>query len=96
MSKVQLFVVGAVFDTSILNSASFQFFFAHVELEKEPFAAWNQALWLCKGRSKTTTVCMDRLSNQEKIYLFIFVKPQPVSLLIKLTDDGVLNSGGCI
>ena len=33
----------AVFATSILNSVTFHCFLAHVELEKELFAAWNQA-----------------------------------------------------
>ena len=72
MSKAQLFVVGeslkqlwkvmmlqsyyAVFANSILSSVSFHCFLAHVELEKELFAAWNQVPWPCKGRSKTTTV----------------------------------------
>ena len=40
---------------SILKSVSFHCFLAHVELEKELFAAWNQVPWPCKGRSKTTT-----------------------------------------
>ena len=39
----------------ILKSVSFHCFLAHVELEKELFAAWNQVPWPCKGRSKTTT-----------------------------------------
>ena len=82
MSKVQLFVVGeslnscgkmlqrcyAVFATSILNCVSFHCFLTHVELEKELFVAWNQVPWPCKGRSKTTTVYTDGLSNQEKKY----------------------------
>ena len=55
--------------TSILNSVSFHCFLAHVELEKERFAAWNQVPWQCKGRSKITTGYMDGLSNQEKIAL---------------------------
>ena len=69
----------AVFATSILNSVSFHCFLAHVELEKELFAAWNQVPWPCKGRiSKTTTGYMDGLSNQEKryakkLYLLTFV-----------------------
>ena len=56
----------AVFATSILNSVSFHFFLAHVELDEERFAAWNQVPWPCKGRSKTTTGYMDGLSNQGK------------------------------
>ena len=56
----------AVFATSMLNSVSFHCFLAHVELEKELFAAWNQVPWPCKGRIKTTTGDMDGLSNQEK------------------------------
>ena len=76
----------AVLATSILSSVSFHCFLAHVELEKELFAAWNQVPWPCKGRSKTTTGYMDGLSNQEKkyakkLYLLTFVKPQPVSRL---------------
>ena len=76
----------AVFATSILSSVSFPCFLAHVELEKELFAAWNQVPWPCKGRSKTTTGYMDGLSNQEKklakkLYLLTFVKLQPVSRL---------------
>ena len=65
-----------------LNSVSFHCFLAHVELEKEFFAAWNQVPWPCKGRSKPTTGYMDGLSNQEKknakkLYhlLLTFVKP---------------------
>ena len=60
----------AVFATSILSSVSFHRFLAHVELEKELSAAWNQVP--CKGRSKTTTGYMDGLSNQEKITLKIY------------------------
>ena len=76
----------AVFATSILNSVSFHCFLAHVELEKELFAAWNQVPWPCKGRSKTAIGYMGGLSNQEKntlgkLYLLTFVKPQPVSWL---------------
>ena len=56
----------AVFATFILNSVRFHCFLAHVELEKEFFASWNQVPWPCKGRSKTTTGYMDGLSNQEK------------------------------
>ena len=56
----------AVFATSILNSVSFHCFLAHVELEKELFAAWNQVPWPCKGRRKTITGYMDGLSDQEK------------------------------
>ena len=55
----------AVFATSILSSVSFHRFVAHVELEKERFAAWNQVPWPCKGRRKTTTDYVDGLSNQE-------------------------------
>ena len=74
----------AVFATSILNSVCFHCFLAHVELEKDLFAACNQVPWPCKGRSKTTTGYMDGLSNQEKkyakkLYLLTFVKPQLVS-----------------
>ena len=77
----------AVFATSILSSVSFHRFIAHVELEKELFAAWNQVPWPCKGRNKTITGYVDGLSNQEKnyaknlpaLYLVTFVKPQPVS-----------------
>ena len=58
----------AVFATSILNSVSFHCFLPHVELEKEPFTAWNQVPGSCKGISKTTTSYMDGLSNQEKKY----------------------------
>ena len=58
----------AVFVTSILSSVSFHRFLAHVELEKELFAAWNQVPWPCKGRSETTTGYVDGLSNQEKNY----------------------------
>ena len=50
----------------LLNSVNFHCFLAHVELEKELFAAWNQVPWPCKGRGKTTTGYMDGLSNQEK------------------------------
>ena len=76
----------AVFATSILNSVSFHCFLAHVELEKELFAAWNQVPWPCQGRSKTATVYMDGLLTRKKkyakkLYLFTFVKLQPVSLL---------------
>ena len=56
----------AVFATFILNPVRFHCFLAHVELEKEFFASWNQVPWPCKGRSKTTTGYMDGLSNQEK------------------------------
>ena len=35
----------AVFATSILSSVSFYCFIAHVELEKELFAALNQVPW---------------------------------------------------
>ena len=56
----------ADFATSIVNSVNFHCSLAHVELEKELFAAWNQVPWPCKGRSKTTTVYMDGLPNQEK------------------------------
>ena len=78
----------AVFATSILSSVSFHRFLAHVKLEKELFAPWNQVPWPCQGRSKTTTGYVDGLSNQEKItlkiyqpnlYLLTFVKPQPIS-----------------
>ena len=61
----------AVFATSISSSVSFHRFLAHVELEKELSAAWNQVPWPCKGRSKTTTGYVDGLSNQEKITLKI-------------------------
>ena len=73
----------AVFATSILNSVSFHCFLAHVELEKELFAAWNQVPWPCKGRSKTRTGYMDGLSNQGKkntLKNYTF-HPQPVSWL---------------
>ena len=112
MSKVQLFDVGeslisclkvmmlqscyAVFANSILNSVSFDCFLSHVKLEKELLAAWNQVLWPCKRRSKTTTGYMDGPSNQEKkyakkLYLLTFVKPQPVSWLETkpITDAGI-------
>ena len=59
----------AVFATSILNFVSFHCFLAHVELEKELFAAWNQVPWPCKERSKTATVYVDGLSNQKKKYI---------------------------
>ena len=49
-----------------LNSVSFDSFLAHVELEKERFAAWNQVPWPCTRRSIRTTGCIDELSNQEK------------------------------
>ena len=62
----------AVFATSMLSSVSFQRFLAHVELEKELSAAWNQVPWPHKGRSKTTTGYVDGLSNQEKITLEIY------------------------
>ena len=62
----------AVFATSILSSVSFHRFLAHVEMEKELSAAWNQVLWPCKGRSKTSTGYVDGLSNQEKITLKIY------------------------
>ena len=62
----------AVFATSILSSVSFHRFLAHVELEKERFAAWNQVPWPYKGRRKTTTGYVDGLSNQEKITLKIY------------------------
>ena len=66
------------FATSILNSVSFHCFLAHVELEKELFAALNQVPCPCKGRSKTTTGYMDGLPNQgkryaKKLYLLTFV-----------------------
>ena len=67
----------AVFATSILNSVSFHCFLAHVELEKELFAAWNQVPWPCKGRSKTTTGYMDGLSDQEKKYAKKII-PSPI------------------
>ena len=78
------------FHNLILSSVSFHCFFAHVELEEERFAAWNQVPWPCKGRSKTTTGYMEALSNQEEkntlkivpaLYPLTFLKPQPVSLL---------------
>ena len=62
----------AVFATSILSSVSFDRFLAHFEMEKELSAAWNQVLWPCKGRSKTSTGYVDGLSNQEKITLKIY------------------------
>ena len=57
----------AVFATSILSSVTFHRFLAHVELEKELFATWNQVPWPCKGRNKTKTGYVDGLSNQEKL-----------------------------
>ena len=80
----------AVFATSlfcILNSVSFHCFLSHVELEKEPFATWDQVPWPFKGRSKATTGYMDGLSNQEKNTLKIvnlpshIRKPQLISWL---------------
>ena len=81
MSPVQLFVpvvesydaakllsCYAVFATSILSAVSFHCFPAHVKLEKELFAVWNQVPWLCKGKSKTITGYVYGLSNQEKNY----------------------------
>ena len=62
----------AVFATSILSSVSFDRFLAHFEMEKELSAAWNQVLWPCKGRSKTSNGYVDGLSNQEKITLKIY------------------------
>ena len=42
----------AVFETSILSSVSFHRFLAHVELEKELSAAWNQVPWPSVQRKK--------------------------------------------
>ena len=53
-------------------SVSFHRFLAHVELEKELFAAWNQVPWPCKKGSKTTTGYGDGLSNQEKKNKLLF------------------------
>ena len=60
------------FRNLILSSVSFHRLLAHVELEKELSAAWNQVTWPCKGRSKTTTGYVDGFSNQEKITLKIY------------------------
>ena len=60
----------AVFATFIVNSVRFHCFLAHVELEKEFFASWNQVPWPCKGRSKTTiymdAIWMDFLTRKKK------------------------------
>ena len=52
-----------VYASSILSSVRFHSVLAHVELEKELFATWNQVPWLCKGKCKTTTGYMDGLAN---------------------------------
>ena len=53
-----------VFATSIYDSVSFHRFLAHVELEKELFAAWNQVPWPCKGKAKQEPATwMDFLKN---------------------------------
>ena len=77
----------ALFATSILSSVSFHCFLAHVEMEKELSAAWNQVLWPCKGKSKTTTGYVDGLSNQEKITLKIY---QLYTFHIRKTAAGLL------
>ena len=60
----------AVFATSILDSVSFHCFLAHVELEKELFASWNQVLWPCKAgkkQIKQPASWMDYLTRKNKI-----------------------------
>ena len=61
MSKVriQLFVVGERLNScgklscyAVFATSSFHCFLAHVELEKELFAAWNQVPWPCKRKKQ--------------------------------------------
>ena len=65
----------AVFATSILDSVSFHFFLAHVELEKKLFAACNQVTRPCKEEAKQQLATWMKFLTRKKNALQNYTSP---------------------